>query len=458
MRSIDNLIVACCCIFLTICLNGCNLGGGTSSGPDAGGPTKKLSPEEIASASEHWADYNKAAAKAYYAGNYKVAEENYNKAIEAVKDLGDKDPLTATALIGLSVTKGRLEKWSESEELLKRAIAIRERAFGDNDKELIQPLGYLAYAYLRQKKIADARAMYKRQIKIIEGLKGGDPPNMVASLTGLASLYESQDDFAEAESLYLRAVQIAKAKLSNDPQLGVALGRFAALESKRGKHQEAVKLLEEAVESQKKTAPNSLELAESLSQLGYANKTINRYAAAASAFEQAAAIKTEKKAADLDYALDNLAYCYADGKDFAKAIAALERSLKVKEAKYGKDSPQVAQTYAQMAFYKKEVGSYGDAEANFRKAIEIRRKHVDTEPLELANTVDWLASTYKDRNKLAEAEPLFKESLEIREKKLGANHEAVMTSALRLKGFYEQAGDADKASAIGKRYGIGMGK
>ena len=62
--------------------------------------------------------------------------------------------------------------------------------------------------YETQGKYADAEALYKRALAIREKALGQDHPDVARTLNNLAVVYKDQGKYADAEGLYKRALAI----------------------------------------------------------------------------------------------------------------------------------------------------------------------------------------------------------------------------------------------------------
>src|SRR5437588_11434378 len=84
----------------------------------------------------------------------------------AKKKLGPDNPNTAILLQNLALAQLTAGKYSEAEQLLDRALAIREKNFGPNHLELAPTLSDLAVLRYFQHQNAEAEALYKRSLAI----------------------------------------------------------------------------------------------------------------------------------------------------------------------------------------------------------------------------------------------------------------------------------------------------
>jgi tetratricopeptide (TPR) repeat protein len=107
-------------------------------------------------------------------------------------------------------------KYDEAEPLLKRALAIREKALGPDHPDTAQSLNNLALIYQAQEKYAEAEPLYKRAIAIREKAQGYKHPDLVLVLTNYADLLRKMSRGDEAARLEARVAEI---RASPDPKM-----------------------------------------------------------------------------------------------------------------------------------------------------------------------------------------------------------------------------------------------
>src|SRR5262245_23311411 len=120
-------------------------------------------------------------------------------------------------------------KYDEAEPLLKRALAIRERALGPAHPDTATSLNNLAELYRIQGKYGAAEPLYQRSLAIRVKALGASHPDTASSLNNLALHYDSQGKYAEAEPLYKRSLAICEKTLGPDhPHTATSLNNLAA--------------------------------------------------------------------------------------------------------------------------------------------------------------------------------------------------------------------------------------
>ena len=164
------------------------------------------------------------------------------------KALGPDHPSVATTLnnlAGLYESQGRYE---EAEPLYQRALAIWEKALGPDHPSVASTLNNLAALYRSQGRYEEAEPLYQRSLAIKEKALGPDHPSVASTLNNLAALYRSQGRNEEAEPLYQRALTISEKALGPDhPSVASTLNNLAGLYYKQGRYEEAEPLYQRSL-------------------------------------------------------------------------------------------------------------------------------------------------------------------------------------------------------------------
>ena len=99
-------------------------------------------------------------------------------------------------------------KYAEAERLHKRALAIKEQAFGENHPDLADSLNNLAGVYNAQSKYAEAEGLYQRALAIYEAKLSKDHPSVARILNNLGNLHGAAGNSKKA-LLYSRKATAA---------------------------------------------------------------------------------------------------------------------------------------------------------------------------------------------------------------------------------------------------------
>jgi TonB family protein len=185
-------------------------------------------------------------------GKYADAELMLKRAL-AVREKahGPEDPDVAWGAQRLAYSYMQEGKYSDAEPYLKRAIAIREKSLGPESREVSESLGLLAQSYVSEGRYADAEPLYVRALAIKEKvLPPGSPgyPDVAGSMDDLGMLYINERQYQKAESLLQRALDIREKTLPPDhPFLSMSLEHVAAVYTILGNYSGAEPLFKRAL-------------------------------------------------------------------------------------------------------------------------------------------------------------------------------------------------------------------
>ncbi len=108
-------------------------------------------------------------------------------------------------LAKINVAQG---KYAKAERRIRRALAIREKAFGPEHPSVAQSLNDLANLYQAQGQYVEAEPLYKRALASFEKALGAEHPYVAQSLENYAALLRNTERNDEAEKLEVRAKAI----------------------------------------------------------------------------------------------------------------------------------------------------------------------------------------------------------------------------------------------------------
>jgi non-specific serine/threonine protein kinase/serine/threonine-protein kinase len=124
------------------------------------------------------------------------------------KALGPDDPKVASTLVQLGVLRQRYNL-ADGERYLREALAIREKYLTrDNVDDVANTMADLADALRRQRRFPESEELLLRSLALREkALPPGDP-RIAASLSGLGQTYRDWGRFDKSEQMLLRALAI----------------------------------------------------------------------------------------------------------------------------------------------------------------------------------------------------------------------------------------------------------
>jgi serine/threonine protein kinase/tetratricopeptide (TPR) repeat protein len=319
--------------------------------------------------------------------------------------------------VGPSVARGR-------DTALLREIADKTAARLDTEltntpeveAELCDTLGRVYWAIDENEK---AEQMFRRALELRRKLFGEDNKLTADTLNGLARALKTRNKLAEAETAAREALGIRK-KIFGDENAEVAESLFTlALVLQAEGLDEGITVGREALAMQRKVLGNDNPVtAESLNALAYTLAKKGKYDEAEEMFHEALA--TDEKVFGRMYpetanALDNLATMYFREGKLPEAEAAVRQALVIQTNLFGFNHTEVGNSLNDLGGILAAEGKLTEAEAVDRQAIASYKGAVgDAHPLYAASLSN-LGVALEKQGRLAEAESLYRQSLVIRQ-------------------------------------------
>ena len=359
------------------------------------------------------AAFRKLAKLHYEAGAYPDAERFFRSALD-LDQKGRDQAVVAADFTDLALLLWTTGKSDEAEQLLSRALAIREALLGPDHPDTAATLTIFALLCKTRGRYPEAEQFARRGLAIREKALGPESVETANSLNTLALIPEVLGRYSEAEALYRRALAIYEKALGPE-------------------------------------APNTAEV---LNNLALLLKTTGRFVEAESLYRRALAIREKvlgKEHPDTATSLNNLGLLYRATGRFSEAEPLYLLALAIREKILGPWHAYTATSLNNLAFLYLTTGRYGEAETLFRRALAVRVKALGPEHVDTANSFNNLALIYRAQGRYAEAEPLYQKAVEIREKKLGPNHADTAISLNNLGYLYWCTGRFQEAEPLYRR-------
>jgi CHAT domain-containing protein/tetratricopeptide (TPR) repeat protein len=346
-------------------------------------------------------------------------------------------------------------RFAEAEPLYRRALAIDQKAYGDENPHVAINLNNLGLMYTQEAHYAEAEPLFKQALAIDQ--KSGINSSAIATdIHNLAALYELEGHQSQSEDLYKRALTIYEKQLGPEhPNVADTLGRLSQLYSDQGLYGDAEPPLKRSLAIyQKVFGQENLTVATSMSDLGLLYVYQGRGAEAEPLLKQSLAIREKTLGPDhpqLASAMYRVAYLYeAESRD-SEAEPLLKRALAIHVKELGEESRPVGADVSLLGVVCSHEGRNSEAETYLKRAVEVVSKSIGPETREMASTLTDLAGLYQGEGKYADAEPLYKRAQTIFEKVLGAGQPEVYTNLFNLTGVYEAMGRHDEANSYMER-------
>ena len=398
--------------------------------------------------------------------------------------------------------QGDAESTGPADDL--RVVTVLERGEKqaralDEDPEiqadLYQTLGTM---YDQLGKYDRADSLLKASLAQRKAIDGADSAKVAESLVALANLRNDQAQLAEAETFARQGLQMSKRHLPPDhPVVARATLTLGRILDNRGKYDEAIPTLEEAMrlESGPKGVP--ADLSATLSELANTHYYLGHYDVSKDLNERALRMDEQiygdrnpnvaqdlTNLADIQYQWSNYAdaerlqrtavgimqawygkdhpetaddmtilgkYLIAEGRA-DEAVPILRESLAALENHYGKVHPRVALAVGELGLALQHQGNLDEAETDFRRQADIYRSVYGEKNQQLGAAIANLAGVYSDRKDYAKSEELFRGALKLYSDSLPAGHLNIAIAHVRLGGVLlrdKRYSDAEGESRAG---------
>ncbi|QNU68298.1 tetratricopeptide repeat protein [Ruminiclostridium herbifermentans] len=140
-----------------------------------------------------------------------------------------------------------------------------------------------------------------------------------------------------------------------------------------------------------------------------------------------------------------IGYIYHHQGEYSKALEWYNKDLAIFEKVLGKEHPDTATTYNNIAGVYEAQGEYGKAIEWYQKALYICEKVLGKEHPSTATTYNNIAGVYRAQGEYGKALELYQKALDIRENMLGKEHPYAATTYNNIAGIYDVQGEYCKA-------------
>jgi tetratricopeptide (TPR) repeat protein len=320
-----------------------------------------------------------------------------------------------------SQLKGRL-LYREAEAKLRQALAIRQKALGEEHPETAISYNNVAVCLDDQGRHAEALPLYQKALALRQKVLGEEHPETAISYNNVAVCLNDQGKHAEALHLHQKALALCQKVLGvQHPDTAQSYNGVAFCLNAQGKHAEALPLNQKA-------------LAIRLRALG-------------------------EQHPDTAQSYNNLAGCLNDQDRHAEALPLHQKALAIWQKVLGEQHPNTATSYNNVALCLDDQGKHAEALPLHQKALAICQKVLGEQHPLTATSYNSVAFCLNGQGRHAEALPLFQKALAITRKVLGEQHPDTATSynnvafCLNAQGRHAEAARHWEKALLGHEYG-----
>jgi tetratricopeptide (TPR) repeat protein len=199
----------------------------------------------------------------YERGLYDDAIKNLREASAMQKDLheGRAHPAYAQAIDNLAAVLMDTGQFAEAEPLVRLALEMKRKLYGEEHPETSASLNNLAYILESQRRFDEAEAAYQDSLSINRKLLGKNHPSVAVTLLNIAFLDFARGDMRSAIRIARESLDMTRTVLGPEhPDTGARASSLGYILTEAGEYAEAEKLLDEAIAIRRKalgeTHPN----------------------------------------------------------------------------------------------------------------------------------------------------------------------------------------------------------
>ena len=322
----------------------------------------------------------------------------FERALAGLQAANSSPSDVGSAMDNLGDVYGLQGRFDDGERMLKQALDLFDRSFGNNAEaapnydKMLNDLGNL---YLDAGRLADAEATMRRSLAITRARHGEAHPNVAGTMGNLATVLEHEGRYAEAEKLYQQALQAYERIFGpNHATTAIGLNNLANVYAAQGRNEAAAGLQERVLAIYEKAfGPDS---------------------------------------PDVGRALNNLANSYTDMGRTAQALDLYRRSLAVMERKFGEGSGPTALAAGSLGQALAEAGQTDEARPYLVRCLDIDERIVGSRHPQLIKDLRSLALLDLKTGNLTDARSRLDRALPIAQDRLGPRHHDTIATLINL--------------------------
>lgn len=343
---------------------------------------------------------------------------------EAAK--GANDPEIAGTLMLIAGWMRELDRHTEAEPLLRRALLVFEQNYGDGHELTISAANNLASTLEALGRLTDASRIYTLTLDNMVKRYGPSHRLTAMSTSNLAFNLARQGRYQEAQPLYDKALKIGRATMDeDDPELARIENNVASNLTARGRYLQAEPLYNHALKTRLAIlGSDSPDIATSYNGLAFNLSAQGRHEDAAPLFARALAIREKVNADDRRVATsyNNVAHNLNARGRLVEAAPLYARALAIWQKLYGGQHALTAIGLSNVATNLEAQGKVAEAQQLFDSALRVRQAVLNPNHPDLAGSYFKVARNFRLQGKFEAAEPNYQRAAAIRRNALGPIH------------------------------------
>ena len=297
-----------------------------------------------------------------------------------------------------------------------------------------------------------ARLASERDRARVEAQKSATVSELLTSLLTGADPYASRDPEPTVRNILDAGAERVSKDLRDQPALKAEMMTVIGRVYQRlGLYEKAMPLLDEAVAIGRSRREETVQLAQSLNDLGVLRRERGDLSEATSLLEDALKIRRTllgRENKDVAVTLVELGRAYEDRRMDVRAEALFREALEIREKVFGDAHRETSTSKSALALVLWGRGDIASAEPLFRQSLATSRAVLSDDHPNVSSGLNNLGLVLLDKGDYAGAEPMFRESLAIKRKNLGDSHPSLGPTLSNLAAVLREQGKLDEARSL----------
>jgi serine/threonine protein kinase/Flp pilus assembly protein TadD len=387
----------------------------------------------------------------WHLGKHDAAEANLKRAVELRrKRVGTDDRYTLDYMQELASAYFYHSRFDEAEALLIEVINSGRGVLNELDPVLLRATSQLGWLYIFKGRSKEAANVLGEALEAVQRKRGAADIGAAGYMEGLAVAYRSLGRVEEAEELSRKALDIYRRVRGEESDgtlnLILTLGDTCR---RLGRYDEAEELYVKALKARRRLlGEEHFKTLTVMRHLGSLYVESERYDEAEQLLVRA--LETNRRLYGKDdlvtlETINDLGVLRRKQKRYEEAEELLTEALNERQVKFGPDHPGTLETINDLGVLRRQQKRYDEAESLLRQALEGRQRKLGDDHPACFESMHELAVLYKVQGKYDDAERLLLEAVEDRRLKLGDEHPHTLESWKKLIELYEASCKPEKA-------------
>lgn len=361
---------------------------------------------------------------------------------------GENHPKVAVRINNLGVVYRETGRLDEARHAFRRALRIIRAAYGPADPMLAMAMRNLIAVAEDSKDEREMERAYRRALRIYADSLGQAHPYVHQCLSSLGRILRKRDDVEGAKRCLDEALRCAMlCSPPDDEAIALYARHLGRLLLRSGDAGGALERLQTAVTLCRKLhGDSSLPLAETLYELGHAQRQVKQLSEARASLEEALRISQSLRANEelQGRILSQLARVQRVQGDVPGAAVCYQQVCRIQEAIGGAQNPELVASLTDLGNCLEQAGKPHDAEACYLRALELE-KTVNTGDIGLGTLQYRIGAVKRALGDYTQALEFLKLAISADMRASGSRHPDVARDLLGLGLVYNDLGDSSQA-------------